>query len=424
MKYKDTIIKIATECCRLLLGVVFIFSGFVKAVDPTGGAIKIGEYLVSFGLDKLQPFSVILSFNLSAIEFALGVCILLGVYRRYVSFLTLIFMAFMTPLTLYLALFDPVSDCGCFGDALVISNWETFYKNIILSAAAVIVYIYNQRLLQCYTFKVYWFVALYAYLFGIGFAYYNYNHLPVIDFRPYKIGANIPALMEIPVGAPEDEYKYTFIYEKDGVRKEFVLDDYPANDTTWTFVDSKTELVKKGYTPPVAAFNIYDEAGEDVTGEIIGYPGPVLLLIAPKLEDADDGKMDEINSVYDYAIEHDIPFYCVTGSSKDVIEAWTDNTGAEYPYRMADEVLLKTMIRSNPGLILLKGGTILSKWHYNDIPGEEEVKTVMDSYLSGTFAKTKEDDRLVTNLLTFTVPLLLVWIYDYFRFRRKRKAKR
>ena len=424
MKSKDTVIKILAELCRLLIGVVFIFSGFVKAVDPVGGAIKIGDYLTSFGLDKLQPFTVLLSFNLSAIEFALGVCMLLGVYRRYVSFLVLVFMAFMTPLTLYLALFDPVSDCGCFGDALVITNWETFYKNIVLSAAAVTVFIYNQRLLQCFTYRAYWFVALYAYLFGVGFAYYNYNHLPVIDFRPYKIGANIPQLMEIPDGAPEDEYKYSFVYEKDGVKKEFSLEDYPANDSSWTFVESKTELIRKGYETPVAGFNIYNGEGEDVTDEIIRNPGPVLLLISPKLEDADDERMDEINSVYDYALEHNIPFYCVTGSSPEAIDTWSDNTGAEYPYRMADEVLLKTIIRSNPGLVLLKDGTILGKWHYNDIPAEEDVKAVMDGCLDGQRIKSKEDVALATNLLTFTVPLLLVWVYDLLRFRRRRKEKK
>ena len=155
----------------------------------------------------LQPFTVLLSFNLSAIEFALGVCMLLGVYRRYVSFLILIFMAFMTPLTLYLALFDPVSDCGCFGDALVISNWETFFKNIVLSLAAIVTfYFITSACSSALLFRAYWFVALYAYLFGVGFAYYNYNHLPVIDFRPYKIGANIPKLMEMPEEAPQDEY--------------------------------------------------------------------------------------------------------------------------------------------------------------------------------------------------------------------------
>ena len=128
MEYKETVKKVIAEVCRLLLGVVFIFSGTVKAVDPMGGAIKIGDYLTSFGLDKLQPFTVLISFNLSALEFMLGVCMLLGVYRRYTTFLTLLMMSFMTPLTLYLAIFNPVSDCGCFGDALVISNWQTFYR--------------------------------------------------------------------------------------------------------------------------------------------------------------------------------------------------------------------------------------------------------------------------------------------------------
>lgn len=423
MRYKEIVIKILTELSRLLIGVVFIFSGFVKSVDPTGGAIKISEYLASFGLDKLQPFSVMFSFNLSAIEFTLGVCMLLGVYRRYTTFLVLLFMAFMTPLTLYLALFNPVSDCGCFGDAVVISNWETFYKNLVLSAAAVMTFVYNQRIFQCYTFKVYWFVALFSYIACVLFAYHNYNHLPIIDFRPYKVGANIPELMEIPEGAPQDEYRYTFIYEKDGVKKEFTLEDYPANDSTWTFVESKNELIKQGYVPPVASFNIYNVQGDDVTYEILDHPGPLFLLVAPKLEDADDDHIDEINEVYDYALENNIPFYCVTGSSQEEINEWSDNTGAEYPFRMADEVLLKTIIRSNPGLVLLKGGTILAKWHYNDIPSDEEVKGVMDKFLSGKAVKNKEEVRHITNLLTFTVPLLLVWVYDYLRFRRKRKEK-
>ena len=332
-------------------------------------------------------------------------------------------MAFMTPLTLYLALFNPVSDCGCFGDAIVISNWETFFKNLVLSAAAIMVFMNSGKMFQCYTFKVYWFIALFSYFFGIGFAYRNYNHLPVIDFRPYKIGANIPSLMEIPDGAPEDEYRYTFVYEKDGVKKEFSLEDYPENDSTWTFVESKTELLKKGYEPPVASFNIYNAEGDDVTADILHNPNPVLLLIAPKLETADDERIDEINSVYDYALEYELPFYCVTGSSPEVIDEWSDNTGAEYPFRMADEVLLKTIIRSNPGLVLLKDGTVLAKWHYNDIPDEEHVKAEVEKYLDVNKTKEKEDGWLITILLTFTVPLLLVWVYDFFRFRRRRKDK-
>lgn len=423
MKYKESIRKIVAECCRALLGAVFVFSGTVKAIDPMGGAIKIGEYLASFGLDKLQSFSVVLSFNLSAIEFTLGVCLLLGVYRRYTTFLTLLMMAFMTPLTLYLALFDPVSDCGCFGDAWILTNWETFFKNVVLLAAAIYVFIHNQRLAAFYTYKVYWFVPLFAYLYCIGFAYRNYTHLPVVDFRPYKVGANIPALMTVPEGAPADEYRYSFIYEKDGVKKEFALDDVPADDSTWTFVDSKTELIKQGYVPPIAGFNLYNVADEDVTDQILHNPRPVFLLIAPKLEEASDEKMDEINNVYDYALENEIDFYCVTGSGSEDITQWNDYTGAEYPYLMADEVLLKTIIRSNPGLVLLKNGTILAKWHVNDIPSEDELPEVLEMYLSGKGIKNKEEGRLITNLFTFTVPLLLVWLYDYLRNRLRRRRK-
>jgi len=423
MKYKDTAIRVLVEFCRLFLGVVFIFSGFVKAVDPMGGAIKITDYLISFGLAKMQPFAVLFSFNLSALEFTLGVCILLGIYRRYTSLLILIFMAFMTPLTLYLALFNPVSDCGCFGDALILTNWQTFYKNIVLSAAAIIVFIYSQRLLRCYTYKAYWFVALYTYLCAIGFAYFNYYHLPVIDFRPYKVGANIPSLMKIPEGAPVDEYKYTLIYEKNKIRKSFTLNDYPANDTTWKFVETKTELLKKGYVPPIAAFNIYDPDGDDVTDKLLSNPSLSIFLISPKLEDANDDKMDEINNIYDYALEEGIPFYCVTGSSQKAINVWCDNTGAEYPFRMADEVLLKTMIRSNPGIILLRQGSILAKWHYNDFPSEEKLKGVMHRYLPKAVITKKDNNWIRTGILVFGVPLLFVWLYDFLYVRKKVKKK-
>lgn len=423
MKKNGKISKIAAECCRALIGLVFIFSGTVKAIDPMGGAIKIGEYLTSFGLDKLQSFAVMLSFNLSAIEFTLGVCMLLAVYRRYTTLLTLIFMAFMTPLTLYLALFDPVSDCGCFGDALVISNWETFLKNIVLLAAAVVAFIYNQRLTAFYTYKVYWFVALFAYAYGIGFAYWNYNHLPVVDFRPYKIGANIPALMQIPEGAAEDEYRYAFIYEKDGVQKEFSLDDVPADDSSWTFVESKTELIRPGYVPPVTSFPIYNERDEEVADRLLHDTIPVLLLISPKLENADDARIDEINEIYDYALENKMDFYAVTGSAPEAIGQWIDNTGAEYPFLKADDVLLKTIIRSNPGLVLLKEGTILGKWHYNDLPKEGELQAVFEARLSGKGIKNKEEGSLLTNLFTFTVPLLLVWLYDYLRNRLPRRKR-
>ncbi len=419
MKNKDILIKVIAEFCRLLIGGVFIFSGFVKAIDPVGNAIKIHDYLTAFGMEVFLPLKTVIAFNLSAIELLLGVTMLLGVYRKYTSILVLIFMIVMTPLTLYLAIFDPVSDCGCFGEALVITNWQTFYKNIILLAAAVFVFIFHKRLFQVFTYKVYWFVAVWTYVYCIAFSYWNYNHLPLLDFRPYKIGANIPELMHIPEDAPQDEYRFVFIYEKDGVKQEFGLDDYPADDTTWTFIDTKTELIKEGYHPAVSDFHIYNDEGDDISGEILANQEGILLLIAPKLEEASDERIDEINDVYDYSIEKNITFYCVTGSPEEAIEQWIDRSGAEYPFLFADDILLKTIIRSNPGLVLLKEGTVFMKWHYKDIPEEDEIDSVITTLLQRNEPEKESNGWIVFNLLTFTIPLLLVWMYDFFRFRRR-----
>ncbi len=415
--------KVVAEISRLLIGVVFIFSGIVKAVDPAGGAIKIGDYLMAFGFTWLSSFDLLLTFCLSAAEFTLGVCMLLGVYRRYSSFFVLVFMLFMTPLTLYLALFNPVSDCGCFGDAIVLTNWETFFKNIVLLAAAVVAFIYNRYLCNFYTFKAYWFVTLFAYLSCIGFNYSNYSHLPIIDFRPFKVGANIPALVSIPDNAPADEYAYYFTYEKNGVKKEFSLENYPADDSTWTYVSSRSDLIKKGYVPPVPGFVLYDSTSVDITDEVLRIKGPMFWLVIPSIEKADDKNIDAINNVFDFAQEHGYPFYCLTGSSRESMIDWENNTGSEYSFITTDDVLLKTMIRANPGLILINDGVIRAKWNPNDLPDEDYIKETMQNHLDGKSVNPKEDDGILFMLLSFTVPLLLVWIYDYFRNRRKRSDK-
>lgn len=421
---RQSVFKVIVEVCRLLLGAVFLFSGFTKAVDPQGGAIKIADYLLAFGLDALQGFSLFFAFNLLALEFALGATLLFGVYRRYAAWVTLLVMSFMTCLTLYLALFDPVSDCGCFGDAVLLTNWQTFFKNVVLLAAACCLWRYNQRLVRGFSRQAYWFVPLWSYLFICGFAYHNYMHLPILDFRPYKIGVNIQAERTIPEDAPQDEYRYSFIYEKEGVQREFGLEDAPAGDSTWTFVESRTELVKQGYVPPIHDFVIHSMEGEEVTDQLLDDPRLLFLLIAPHLAEADDEHIDEINDAYDYSLEHDMLFYCVTASTEEEIAAWEERTGAEYPYLRADDTLLKTMIRSNPGLILLRQGTILMKWHSNDIPAEERWPEEIASYLDeNRDPKAQEEGRLLTNLLTFTVPLSLIWLYDLLRHRIRRKKR-
>ena len=411
--------KIIAEISRIILGATFIFSGTVKAIDPVGGAIKMEDYFNAFGLSVFNPLSLFVSINLSAVEFALGVCIIMAVYRKFTTICMLLFMAFMTLLTLYLAIFNPVHDCGCFGEAIIITNWQTFFKNIfVLFPASVATYLFHKRMTPVYTFKAYWFVVLFGYLFSVGFSYYNYYNLPIMDFRPFKVGGNITQLMSFPDDALQDEYH--FIYEKKGKKETFTPEMAPAGDPEWTFIESK--LIKQGYTPPITSFELYDKSEDNIAEEILADENGVFLLIAPSLEKANDNNIDEINNIYDYSVENKLKFYCITSSTQNGIDAWINNTGAEYPFLTADDVTLKTIIRSNPGLVLLKTGTILNKWHYNDIPSEETANAVINGLLNPSGEKKeKEMSPWVLIVCCFTLPLLLVWIYDYFRNRRKNK---
>jgi uncharacterized membrane protein YphA (DoxX/SURF4 family) len=432
---KETFIQILVEFCRLLVGATFIFSGTMKAIDPVGGAIKIGEYLTAFGLNHFTWMENILSFNLASIEFTLGICLLLAVYRKLITLCVLLMMCFMTPLTLYLAIFNPVSDCGCFGDAIIISNWTTFFKNIPLLVSSIITYIYHKRLTTFYSYRAYWFVVLFAYFFCIAFCYQNYTHLPIKNFRPYKVGYNIPMLMEIPEDAPQDEY--LFIYEKDGAKKEFKLEEAPFEDDSWNYVDKK--LIKEGFIPVISSFELYNKNEDNIADMILSQPRLTFFLIIATINEAGDANIDKINNIYDFAVEAEtkFPFYGITASSEEDIEEWKKNTGADYPFLTADDVLLKTMIRSNPGLIVIKNGTILAKWHHNDIPGEdvlEEIITQLDNTPIDEDNKTAPEIiaeknynahiawlRIITG---FTLPLLLIWVYDFFRNRYIRKKER
>jgi hypothetical protein len=414
--------KIITEICRTALGATCIFSGTVKAIDPIGGGLKIEDYFGAFGLTALNPLATLVAVNLSAFEFMLGLCILMAVYRKLTTICMLAFMSFMTLLTLYLALFNPVHDCGCFGDAFILTNWQTFSKNFfILLPASIVTYIYHNRMTPAYTWKGYWVVVLFAYVFPVWFSYYNYSHLPVKDFRPYKIGANIPALMSFPEDAQQDEYRY--IYEKNGEKKSFTPETAPSGDSTWTYVEAK--LVKTGYVPPITSFELYNNIGDNIAEELLSVENGVFLLISPEIEKASDKKANEINCIYDYAREHHLLFYCVTSSAERDINTWINNTGAEYPFLNADDVTLKTMIRSNPGLVLMKSGTILGKWHYRDIPSENEVNAVTERLLRYPDGeREKENSPWIWITGCFILPLLLVWIYDCLHNRRKIKEEK
>ena len=227
------------------MAAAFIFSGFVKSVDPLGSQYKIQDYLSAFGMASWFPsfFPLLGGIILSAIEFSVGIFLFFGVRRSVASTLALILMIFMTPLTLYLALFNPVSDCGCFGDAWVLTNWETFGKNVILLIAAVIVFKERKLLIRFVSQKMEWLVSLYTLFFVFALSFYCLDRLPVLDFRPYKIGKNIPEGMTIPDGSKPSVYESIFTLEKNGEKKEFTLENYP--DSTWKFIDTRTVLKEK-----------------------------------------------------------------------------------------------------------------------------------------------------------------------------------
>jgi len=406
---EKTIKKIAVEFSRVILGIVFIFSGFVKAIDPLGGAYKIQEYFYAFELSDLSFFAMPLTFLQAAIEFGVGVCLLIGIYRRFNSLLVLLIMMFMTPLTLYLAIANPVADCGCFGDALVISNWQTFYKNIFLLIAALIVFVWVRSMTSLLSHKRYFWASIWIYVYIFAVSFYCLRYLPVIDFRPYKIGVNIPEKREIPADAEQPEYDIKLYYSKNGIVKEFTVNDYPQGDSTWTFVDTKAQLIKSGYQPPIHDFSISDSDGFDITEVILSNPSYTFLLISNKIKEANDTNVDKINDIYDFSNEEGYDFYAVTSSSASDIQSWIDNTGAEYPFCTADDTMLKTIIRSNPGLLLLKDGTIIYKWPNTSLPDNDKLSALIEETDSGNIPTVHNLRTVLVSALILLIPLLILF---------------
>lgn len=410
------------NACRFLLAAAFIFSGFVKAVDPLGSQYKISEYLEAFGMTSWFPLSLLplVAISLSAVEFSVGIFLFFGIRKNSATILSLLLMLLMTPLTLYLALTNPVSDCGCFGDAWVLTNWETFAKNILLLIAALTLFFRKGLMLRFITAKTEWIVSLYTFLFVFALSFYCLLHLPILDFRPYKVGKNILQSMSIPEGVKPSVYETLFILEKEGTKKEFTLANYP--DSTWSFIDTRTVLKEKGYEPTIHDFSIIDQTtGEEITEQVLTDANYTFLLVAHRIEEADDSNIDLINEIYDYSVEHGYAFYCVTSSPDEQIEQWRDKTGAEYPFCLMDDITLKTMIRSNPGLMLIKNGTIYNKWSDADLPDEYVLTDKLEKIELGKQRQESDAHTIGYVLLWFALPLLLVLGLDILVIKRREK---
>ncbi|MEA1887220.1 MAG: DoxX family protein [Bacteroidota bacterium] len=396
-----TYIKIIS---RYIAGLVFIFSGLVKGIDPMGSILKFIDYFTAFHLDALEPLAYVLTIILCTSEFIIGFAILTGIRMKAAAWGLLVFMLGFTPLTLYLAIANPVEDCGCFGDALVLTNWQTFYKNIIISVFVVVVFVYRKKYKTLSRPGIEWTAIIIVTAAFIVFTHYNYKHLPVVDFRPYRKGTDIHEKMTIPEGAPVDEYETTLIYEKDGEQREFTLENYPSDDTTWTFVDSKTKLIKEGYEPPIHDFSLVTPEGHDLTDIILNDTGFNLLMLSIKFSEADPEYIKKGIEAGLECRDKGIGFYILTSSAPDFIDDYSQELQIFY----VDETTMKTIIRSNSGFMVVKEGIITKKWAGRNLPpGNELPEIIRESY------PAKERNRTIVLILIMAGILLISYITNY-----------
>ena len=344
-----------------------------------GTVYKIEDYLKAFGgfFNDLLPMAELAAWALIILELLLGVCMVLNIRTQWTSWLALLFYLVMTPLTLYIALTNPVSDCGCFGDAIVLTNWQTFWKNVVLIVLAIILVALRKHVRQLWSNWMEILLVALTILAAVVFMSWTRNHLPIKDFRPYKIGNHLPTLMEYPEDAEPDVYEYAFVYEKDGVEQTFTLENYPKGDSTWTFVRQESKLIKKGYEPPIHDLEILNANYEDLTWDILESEEPVTLVVMYDLKKADKSQIAKVEALASNlspfaSLPDTLPlqgesegaFYILTGSGTDDII----NFCLEYPTLSdyvctCDPVTLKTIVRANPGVIVLQNGIVIDKYN-------------------------------------------------------------
>lgn len=356
---------------RIFVGIVFIFSGFVKAIDPLGSTYKFVDYFNAFGLGSFEHFALPLAILLSSLELALGILLLAGYRMKLASWILLLFMSFFTVLTFILALTNPVHDCGCFGDALILTNWQTFWKNIILMVFTILIFASRDKFtVRRNPVSEYIVIGMY-FMAVVLLSVYCLSNLPIIDFRPYKTGTYIPEAMAIPADAPQSVYETTLIYRNktSGKEEEFTMENFPRDNEKWEFVDAESVLVSAGYEPPIHDFNVYAPDGSELTDLILSNKEYSLLYVSYDLDKANRQSLKHANKYFHLSLAYpDLEFYALTASVSEKIDSARVQLGLDYDFCQVDEITLKTMIRANPGLMLIHDGTIIFKSHADNLP--------------------------------------------------------
>lgn len=373
MKTKRTIFLI----CRWLVGLLFIFSGAVKAIDPLGSVYKITDYMEAMGLMNLAEtgwLMYVAAFALFTIEFTIGVCIVTNMNFKLGLWGATLMMAVMTSLTVWIAKEDPVTDCGCFGDAIVLTNVQTLIKNIVIDVVIIVMWILRKANRNWKVTVLSWIVTVLAILASVGFGIWTLHNIPVIDFRPYYVGADIRKQMEQPEGTHPDKYETSFVYKKDGVTKEFKLTELPEDIATWEFVEQKTKLVEKGVQPPIHDFMITDIDGNDLTDEVLDNEGKTYLVVMWDLNKAKTSAemIRALNQLQDSVTAEGATFMGITASDDITLGKFMEGTGAKFGMWFMDPIQLKTMVRANPGIFVIEKGVVVEKYNANRLSSTKD----------------------------------------------------
>jgi uncharacterized membrane protein YphA (DoxX/SURF4 family) len=366
--------KITRTAFRIFVGIVFIFSGFVKGIDPLGTVFKMNDYFLAFDQPWAMQFSLPLSIFLCAVEFMIGVSLFFNLMIRKSAWLLLPMMIFFTILTFFDATYNIVPDCGCFGDAVKLTNVQTFIKNLVLMCFVVPIFAWRNKYRSLLSSAGEWAVLGIIALAFTLLSVWCYRYLPVVDFMSWKVGNTINK-----TGSADARFYVTYKNIKTGEEKEYLAPDYPWNDSVWmsewVFLSQRAEDPSAGNGMALMA---EDAAGNDVTPSITGNPDYQFIFVTYDLEGADPENFTKILPLYKQVEAAGYSFVCISNALPEVIREFRMANGTAFEFYSADDVVLKTMVRSNPGLILIKNGIVIEKWHYRDFPS---WKTLREKYL-------------------------------------------
>ena len=397
--------KVAVILLRLVVGITFVVSGFVKAIDPMGSVYKFHEYIAALDLTALQGCEVFLAFAVPAIELVLGVMLITGCLRRTTPLLLLLLMCVMLPLTYFLATTNAVADCGCFGDAFKLTNWQTFWKNVVLTVMLIYLVFQNKSVPCIYGPIIQWVVILLTLGLALAISFIGYSTQPLIDFRPYKVGTHIGSQMQ-----PVADSDFVFIYEKDGKQQEFSLDSVPDEEDGWVFIDRKkvTPDLSPAQKAAINAVSIYDE-GTDITDEVLDSTSNQMLILMPDIERVNKAYAFTLNDLAKTCSDKGATLYAITSASQAQIDEWRNLTAPTYPIYTGDDSEIKMLARGNPAVVYVENGVVRWKRTLSSMPAKQLLNSKVPlAQLSDDISPSFQLWELLWPYLLIMIALLFV----------------